>query len=61
MRQFLAQSRKAAGTAIVGVYAWATLVVASASGPITDTEWLALGAVGVSVAAVYGLTNEPKP
>lgn len=59
--QFLSQTRKAVGTAIVGVYGWATTVVLSASGPITATEWLALGGVGVAVAAVYGLTNDPPP
>ena len=44
---------------VVGVYGWAGLVVSSASGPITAQEWLALGGVGVAVAAVYGLTNAP--
>lgn len=61
MKQFLAQSRKAAGVAIAGVYGWAGVVVASGSGPITSAEWLALGGVGVAVAACYGLTNDPKP
>ena len=57
---FIAQTRKAIGTAIVGVYAWWGIVLQSDSGPITDAEWYALGAVGVAVAAVYGLTNEPR-
>lgn len=58
MKSFLAQSRKAAGVAIVGVYAWAVAVVDSTSGQITAKEWLALGAIGVAVAACYGLTND---
>jgi hypothetical protein len=57
MRAFLADTRKAIGTAIVGVYAWAQFVVASNSDKITAEEWLLLGGVGVAVAAVYGLTN----
>ena len=62
MTTFLAQTRKAIGTLIVGVYGWATYVVTSASGKVTAEEWLALGGVGVAVAAVYGLTNDaPLP
>ena len=62
MTAFLAQTRKAIGTLIVGVYGWATLVVTSGPGAITAEEWLALGGVGVAVAAVYGLTNDaPLP
>ena len=61
MRTFVAQSRKAVGTLIGGLYGWATLVVTSASGPITAAEWLALGGVGVTVAAVYGLANDSQP
>ena len=53
------QIRKAIGTAIVGVYAWAQFVVASSSDRITADEWLLLGGVGVAVAAVFGLTNAP--
>lgn len=51
--------RKAIGVAITGVYVWWGAVMASSSGPITDAEWYALGGVGVAVAAVYGLTNDP--
>lgn len=61
MRAFLAQTRKAIGVGVTGFYAWWGLVLISASGPITDQEWYALGGVGVAVLAVYGLTNEPKP
>ena len=61
VREFLGQTRKAVGTLIVGVYGWATTVILSSSGPITAVEWLALGGVGVAVAAVYGLTNDPPP
>jgi hypothetical protein len=60
MTSFLANTRKAVGTLIVGVYAWAQFVVHSASAPITADEWLILGGVGVAVAAVYGLTNTPS-
>lgn len=51
--------RKAIGTAIAGVYAWWGLVINSTSHPITAGEWYVLGGVGVAVAAVYGLTNDP--
>lgn len=51
--------RKAIGTAIVGVYAWAQFVVNSEPAHISANEWLLLGGVGVAVAAVFGLTNEP--
>lgn len=54
----LGEYRKAIGAAILGVYAWAQLVVASPSGAITAEEWLALGAVGVTVATVFGFTND---
>jgi imidazoleglycerol phosphate synthase glutamine amidotransferase subunit HisH len=60
MTSFLANTRKAIGTAIVGVYAWAQYVVSSNSDKITAEEWLLLGGVGVAVAAVYGLTNTPS-
>ena len=56
---FAGRTRKAAGVLIAGVYGWAGVVVASSSGPITAAEWLALGGVGVAVAACYGLTNDP--
>ena len=58
MKEFVAQTRKAAGTAIVGAYAWGWMVISSASGPITGPEWMTLAGVGVAVAAVYGLTND---
>jgi hypothetical protein len=47
--------------AVVGAgVAFATLVVVSASGPITDAEWLS-GAVGLLTAlGVYGVTNDPS-
>lgn len=54
-----AQVRKAIGTAVVGVYAWAQFVVNSAPAHITANEWLLLGGVGVAVLAVFGLTNAP--
>lgn len=57
MKSFLAQTRKAIGVAIAGVYAWWGVVLLSESGPITAQEWYALGGVAVAVAAVYGLTN----
>lgn len=52
-----AQIRKAIGTAVVGVYAWAQFVVNSPAAAITANEWLLLGGVGVAVLAVFGLTN----
>lgn len=62
---FAGRTRKAIGTGITGVYAWAGLVIASPSAKITAPEWYVLMGVGVAVAAVYGLTNdapvEPAP
>ncbi len=45
--------------AVVGAgVAFATLVVTSAPGPVTSSEWLA-GAVGLATAVgVYGTTNK---
>lgn len=50
---------KAFGAAATGVFAWATFVVQSASGPITSSEWLLLGGVVLNVLAVYGVPNIP--
>lgn len=61
MRAFLAQTRKAIGVLVTGVYVWWGAVLISPSGPITDHEWYALGGIGVAVLAVYGLTNAPAP
>ena len=61
MMSFLAQTRKAVGTLIVGVYGWAQYVVTSAPGKITSGEWMILAGVGVAVAACYGLTNAEPP
>lgn len=52
------QTRKAIGTAIAGLYAWAQLVITSAPKQITGSEWLVLMGVGVATAACYGLTND---
>lgn len=45
--------------AVVGVVvAFATLVVVSASGPVTSAEWLS-GGIGLATAfGVYGATNQ---
>lgn len=53
------QVRKAIGTAIGGVLVWGGLVVDSAPTGVTAHEWLALGAVAATVAAVFGLSNDP--
>jgi hypothetical protein len=57
---FVSRTRKAIGTAIVGVYSWWGLLITSAPTEITAGEWYVLGGVAVAVAAVYGLTNEPQ-
>jgi hypothetical protein len=59
MKAFLADTRKAIGVAVAGVYAWWGLVLQSESGPVTHAELYALGGVGVLVLACYGLTNTP--
>jgi hypothetical protein len=61
MLSWPAEVRKAIGAAIAAGITWATLVVNSPSGPITDLEWLALATAVAGVLAVYGLTNENPP
>lgn len=58
---FAGRTRKAIGTGIAGVYAWAGLVIQSGPGSITAAEWYVLMGVGVAVAACYGLTNDTAP
>jgi hypothetical protein len=58
---FAGRTRKAIGTGIAGVYAWAGLVIQSGSSSITAAEWYVLMGVGVAVAACYGLTNDDPP
>lgn len=50
--------RKTITAVVVGAIGWATMVVASASGPITSAEWIA-GATALAVAlGVYGVPNQ---
>lgn len=58
---FAGRTRKAIGTAVTGVYVWLGLVIQSPAAHISATEWYVLAGVGVSVAAVYGLTNDSPP
>lgn len=60
MKAFLAQTRKAIGTAAVLLGAWGTAVLHSKAGGVTTDEWAALIPIGVAVLACYGLTNDPR-
>lgn len=60
MKSFLAQTRKAAGVAVVGLQAWGAQVLLSSEHGVTTSEWVALTAVAVAVAACYGLTNDSQ-
>lgn len=51
---------KAIGAAVTGVLAWGGSVVVSPATAISASEWLQLGGVGVTVLAVFGLTNKPS-
>jgi hypothetical protein len=42
---------------VVGAIGWATLVVNSASGPITANEWIAGATVLATALGVYALPN----
>jgi hypothetical protein len=51
--------KKAIGAFLVGILAWGTAVVESASTAITAAEWIVLAGVAVSTITVYLLTNDP--
>lgn len=55
----LGRYRKAVGAFCAALLAWAGAVVASSSGPITASEWLALGGVVYTTLVVGMLTNDP--
>jgi hypothetical protein len=44
---------------IIGSLGWATMVVHSASGPITADEWLAGATVLATAVGVYTFSNTP--
>lgn len=51
--------RKTITAVVVGGIGWATLVVQSASGPITSGEWIA-GATALATAlGVFAVANKP--
>ena len=48
---------KTVAALVVGVIGWATLVVQSASAPITATEWIALATVVATAIGVFAIPN----
>jgi hypothetical protein len=45
----------------VGLLAWGGAVVASASGPITASEWITFGGVLATALGVGVVSNDPEP
>lgn len=56
---WLSRSRKAIAALVGASLTWGAMVVASPSGPVTATEWLALGVAVATALGVYGTVNEP--
>lgn len=56
----LGQYRKTVAAVVTGALGWGAVVVSSAPGPITSSEWIALGVVVATALGVYGVTNDPK-
>jgi hypothetical protein len=50
---------KTVAAVIIGSLGWATMVVHSASGPITADEWLAGATVLATAVGVYTFSNTP--
>ena len=42
---------------VTGLIGWATLVVNSASGPVTSSEWIVLATTVATALGVYGTKN----
>lgn len=53
----MAKYRKTVLAIITGLLGWATMVVASPSGPITAPEWIALATAIVTALGVYAVPN----
>jgi len=51
--------RKTITALVTGLIGWGAAVVASASTPVTATEWIMLATVSATALGVYGVTNEP--
>jgi hypothetical protein len=51
--------RKTVTALVTGALGWGAVVVSSASGPVTASEWLALGVVSATAVGVYAVANEP--
>lgn len=55
------QIQKAVTALVAGALGWGAVVIASPSGPVTASEWLALGVVGATALGVYAVPNTPPP
>jgi hypothetical protein len=52
--------RKAVAAALSGAIGWGMAVTASASGPVTASEWMALATAAVTAFLVWLLPNEAE-
>lgn len=57
MNAFFTKYRKAITALVTGNIGWAAVVIASSSGPITASEWLALAVVEATALGVYAVAN----
>lgn len=45
---------------VTGVLGWCGVVTSSVAGPISASEWLALGVAVATTLGVYGVSNAPR-
>jgi len=55
---WLAPYRKTAAALVIGGLGWGATVVASESGPVTASEWIAAGTAAATALGVYALANK---
>jgi hypothetical protein len=53
----LAKYHKTVAALVTGVIGWGLFVVASPSGPVTASEWMALAVAGATALGVYAVPN----
>ena len=46
---------------VTGILGWAAVVISSAAGPVSASEWLGLGVAVATALGVYGVSNTPRP
>ena len=60
MFPFLAPYAKAVAALVTPLIGWGMVVVASASGPVTASEWLGLAVAGATGFGVYAVPNKER-